>query len=143
MLSSRLVRLGQQFVKFALVGGSGAVVDFSTYLLLTRQFPWWLQHFLLANVVAFLLANFNNYLWHRQWTFAGRAGGWWRQYVEFLSVSSIYLLFIQGAMWLMVRVYGYHDVLAKLIAVGVGVGIYFTVVRRFIFRPRAASASSG
>ncbi|MGB9593752.1 MAG: GtrA family protein [Anaerolineae bacterium] len=70
---TRLLELAQtnrkefvRFIKFAVVGTSGAVVDFGVLNLLHLVFgfsKFW------ANTCSFTLAVFNNFTWNRLWTF--------------------------------------------------------------------------
>jgi len=70
---TRLTELAQangkelkRFLKFAIVGTSGAVVDFGVLNLLHLAFgfsKFW------ANTCSFTLAVFNNFTWNRLWTF--------------------------------------------------------------------------
>jgi putative flippase GtrA len=56
----------KRFLKFAIVGTSGAVVDFGVLNLLHLAFgfsKFW------ANTCSFTLAVFNNFTWNRLWTF--------------------------------------------------------------------------
>jgi len=70
---ARLLELAQtnhkefvRFIKFAIVGTSGAVVDFGVLNLLHLVFgfsKFW------ANTCSFTLAVINNFTWNRLWTF--------------------------------------------------------------------------
>lgn len=70
---TRLLELAQtnrkefiRFIKFAIVGTSGAVVDFGVLNLLHLVFgfsKFW------ANTCSFTLAVINNFTWNRLWTF--------------------------------------------------------------------------
>jgi len=70
---TRLIELAQtnrkefvRFIKFAIVGTSGAVVDFGVLNLLHLAFgfsKFW------ANTCSFSLAVINNFTWNRLWTF--------------------------------------------------------------------------
>lgn len=128
-------------MKFATVGAGGAVVHFTVYLSLTRGIPWWHEHYLVANLVAFLSSNLHNFLWHRHWTFGAQRSGWFGQYLQFLGVSSFYLGFLEVSMWVLVSRFGWHDVMALLASLGVGVSLYFLFVRRFIFKPVKSAAT--
>lgn len=119
--------------RFLVVGTSNAAVDFVVYLILTRSFLFWREHYLMANAVAFILANLNSFIWNRHWTFKAKEGGIWRQYAGFFSTSLVYLAFIQAGLWLLVSVWGMYDLLAKVIVIGLGMILYFTVLKRFIF----------
>jgi len=133
-------RVFGQFSRFLAVGSLNALVDFLVYLSLTRGFMVWQRHYLWANAVAFLLANFNSFMWNRWWTFRARHGHPLRQYLEFLGVSIIYLGFIQAGLWLLVSQGGVFDLIAKVIVIGFGMALYFLVLRRVVFARQPPSA---
>jgi putative flippase GtrA len=56
----------ERFVKFAVVGAIGAVIDFALLNLLHGVFGWPL---LLANTVSVSVAILSNFTWNRLWTF--------------------------------------------------------------------------
>lgn len=126
----------RQFSRFALVGASGAVVDFGVYLLLTRGSPFWAQHFVVASSISSLTAATNNFFWNRRFTFQGSGQALVQQYVRYLGVTVLYLAFIQVGLWVLVQQAHLYDVLAKALVLGVAVLIYFTTLRRYIFVPR-------
>jgi len=78
-----------QLLKFAVVGGSGYLVNLAVFALLADNSG---IHHAIAAVGAFCVAVTNNFLWNRYWTFGpgdGRAGF---QAVRFLTVSLLSLL---------------------------------------------------
>lgn len=107
------------------------------YVVLTRSFVVWREHYLLANAVAFLVANGNSFFWNRLWTFNGTQGSAWRQYGAFLGVSVVYLGFIQLGLWFTVSELGLYDLVAKVIVIGLAMLVYFTVLKRWVFRAKA------
>ena len=56
----------ERFIKFAIVGTIGAVVDFSILNLMYKVFNWSL---LAANSLSFTCAVLSNFTWNRLWTF--------------------------------------------------------------------------
>lgn len=76
-----------RFLRFALVGVIGAVVDFGTYTLLHDFFGFWAVP---ASIVSFLAAVISNFTWNRYWTYPdSRSKPIPRQVVEFSVVSGI------------------------------------------------------
>jgi putative flippase GtrA len=55
-----------RFVKFAVVGGFGAAIDFGVLNLMHRLFGW---HLLWANTLSVSIAIVSNFTWNRLWTF--------------------------------------------------------------------------
>jgi len=75
-----------QLVRFAVVGGSGFVVNLAVFWVLVHPAGW---DYRLANIAAYLVAVTNNFAWNRRWTFrhdavGGHAGF---QAVRFFVVS--------------------------------------------------------
>lgn len=58
----------ERFVKFALVGTLGTVIDFGVLNLLILAFDWSKA---VANTVSFSVAVLSNFTWNRLWTFPG------------------------------------------------------------------------
>lgn len=61
-----------QLLRFAVVGGSGFVVNLVVFSLLVHPGG---QDYRLANVAAYLVAVTNNFAWNRRWTFRRDAAG--------------------------------------------------------------------
>ncbi|MBV8083022.1 MAG: GtrA family protein [Candidatus Eremiobacteraeota bacterium] len=76
----------RQFVKFAIVGASGAVVSFLVFHLLIH----FRLDLSLAFSIGFILGGVNNYWWNRLWTFRStrRVG---MELAQFLTVSAVAL----------------------------------------------------
>jgi putative flippase GtrA len=77
----------RQFLKFGVVGASGAVVSFIIYHSLLH-FGWNLT---LAYSVGFFCGGVNNYWWNRLWTFRSR-GHMGKELLQFLCVSAMALV---------------------------------------------------
>jgi len=79
-----------RFIKFAVVGIGGTIVDFAIFnLLIFLQLPS-----LLASCISFLIAVFNNFYWNRNWTYPeSKAHSTSSQFVKFSIVSVAGLLF--------------------------------------------------
>ncbi len=138
MIRSALLLLkDKRFLRFIVVGLGGAVVDYSIYLGLTRGFAWWQQNYLWANVIAIFLANLHNFIWHYLWTFGRSSASWLSAYLKFFVTSAIYLGLIQAGLWLFTAFYFWPDIVAKLFSNAVALLIYYTVVRKYIFKTSA------
>lgn len=62
---------GNKILRFAIVGGSGAVISLSVLFLLTDIAG---LHYLVSYLIAGTLAITNNYIWHSRWTFKTNKG---------------------------------------------------------------------
>ncbi|MBI3162305.1 MAG: GtrA family protein, partial [Chloroflexi bacterium] len=56
----------KRFVKFALVGAFGAVIDFGVMNLLSHFTP---MSLVFAGTISFLCAVISNFIWNRFWTY--------------------------------------------------------------------------
>lgn len=85
----------ERFLKFAVVGTLGAVIDSGTLFILqatalppTLQDPDW--NVALASTIAFIAAILSNYFWNRHWTYPdSRSRSWRKQMVQFAFISFI------------------------------------------------------
>jgi len=80
----------ERFVRFAVVGGVGTVVDFTILVVLKEVVGLPL---LLANTTSYLAGVANNFTLNRLWTYPeARAKAVWRQFAQFLMVSTAGLI---------------------------------------------------
>lgn len=76
-----------RFMRFALVGVVGAIVDFGTFNLLTSLTP---IPAVIAQMMSFIAAVTSNFLWNRFWTYPdSRSKTVSHQIVQFAMVSTI------------------------------------------------------
>lgn len=149
MLPRFIRRLGQhpavqqrpyvsEFVKFGIVGVSNTVVDFTTYLLLTRLIPFFQvgNHYLIANLLAFSVAVVNSYVWNRRWTFWRRPGRIRDQFPRFVIANIFGLLVNEGTLFLFVSGLHVFDLVAKVIAVLCAMLVNFLFSRFWAFSQR-------
>ena len=112
LLQRRTVR---QFVRYAIVGATNTVLDFSVYLALTRGLPWWGHHLVLAAAASFCVGVTSSFLLNTFWTFRAELAGWKARAPKFLIVA------LSGLAWNSVLLHlgvllGIHDIVAKLAA---------------------------
>ena len=84
LINKRILRY--QFIRFAVVGTSGAILDFSILIILTEIFS---IYYLASSVVAFILANLSNFIWNKLWTFRNTSDKHIRQLLSFAIVGVI------------------------------------------------------
>src|SRR3989344_1270994 len=69
-----------QLTKFALVGVTSFIIDVAVYVALTRLTSFFGRNYILANVLAFVVAVGWGFLLNKRWTFrVGGRGGLWSQ----------------------------------------------------------------
>jgi dolichol-phosphate mannosyltransferase len=72
-----------RYMKFALIGGIGALINLTILWTSVEVFG---IYYLIAAVLAFVIADTNNFIWNRWWTFRSK-GKVHIQYSQFLLVS--------------------------------------------------------
>jgi putative flippase GtrA len=111
-----------QLVKFCLVGGSGYVVNLSTFAICVELFG---IHHLLAATFAFVVAVTNNFWWNRHWTFQARSGRASFQAPRFFAVSIAAFLVAITVLELLVSVAGVSELPAQAISIVVATPLNF------------------
>ena len=130
----------RRFIKFAIVGGFGAVVDFAVlnFLILILGFPK-----ALANLISVSAAIISNFTWNRLWTFPeSREHAVHSQFGKFVIVNLIglginQLVFLATDAWIFEpwlgpRALSYN--LAKACAIGVVLFWNFGANRLWTYR---------
>ena len=121
-LASRKPDNWVQLFKFALVGGSGYVVNLLVFALLTGVAD---LHHLLAAVGAFCVAVTNNFVWNREWTFAARGGHAGFQAARFFIVSVVGLGFNLVILEFLISSAGLAELPAQALAVALTTPVNF------------------
>ena len=111
-----------QLVKFALVGGSGYVVNLVVFALLAEVAG---LHHIPAAVGAFCVAVTNNFLLNRHWTFRARDGHAGFQAARFFAVSLVGLGFNLAVLELLVSVAELAELPAQALAVATAMPVNF------------------
>ena len=119
-----------QLLKFCIVGASGYVVNLVVYYALIHGAG---AHYLVASVVAFLVAWLNNFVLNRQWTFPRVGTSPDRQAAKYLIVSVIGLMVNLGILWALVHA-GTDTLLAQAIAIAAVTPLTFVLTRSWAFR---------
>ncbi len=76
----------KRFVKFAIVGISGLIVDYAMLNILVYGFG---VSSALAIAVAFVLAATNNFVWNILWVYPESRASFWRHFPTFLIVNAV------------------------------------------------------
>lgn len=121
----------REFVKFGIVGALTTAINFTIYSVLVLAGVY----YLLAAVIAFVIATLNSYTFNRRWTFrAGEASR--RQLMKFTSVQLLGLTLNLIVLALLVEYGGFqdHKLMAQLLANSIVVASNFTGNKLWTFR---------
>jgi len=127
--------LAKQFIKFCLVGIFNTIIDFSVYLFLSRVIN---LYFLLANLLSVLVAMTFSFFANKYFTFQNLEKAK-IQYLKFVLVNIVYFLIYNSIFWLMVEYYKFDDLLAKVIAIIIGLFWNFGANRYWTFKSSSES----
>lgn len=122
----------QQFVKFCFVGVSNTVIDAAIYIGLTRGSVWFAEHYLIAAILAFIVAGLNSFYWNRRWTFAVAHTYTHGELAKFYMANGVAFIVNTGLLWLLVSG-GMFDIAAKLLAGVTAGGMNFLMQKLWAF----------
>jgi len=120
----------QRFLKFAIVGATGIIVNFSILYFLTERIHFW---YLASATLAVVVAASSNYLQNHYWTFAEKRENnpnifiGWLKYLVAVGVTEVLYL---GIMYLFTSIIGLWYMLSAVCALAI------TTVLRFITADR-------
>lgn len=126
MDNKKKTSLWKQIIRFAVVGGSAFLIDYSIMILLTEFYG---INYLISNAISFTVSVIYNYLLSVHWVFDVNGGRSQTQdFFVFIILSVIGLGINQLIMWLCVDKIGIFYMVSKIGATGV------TMVYNFITR---------
>ena len=124
-----------QLIRFAIVGGTGFVLNLGIYALCVHVLGIPYQ---IAAVLAWLIAVLNNFVLNRHWTFGASAGRIHFQAIRFFVVSLLAFVFVNLVLLtLLVEVGGVAKVPAQALAVAAATPLNFLGNKLWSFRVRA------
>lgn len=123
-----------QLVRFAIVGGTGFVLNLAVYALCVHALSVPYQA---AAVLAWLIAVLNNFLLNRHWTFDASAGRIHFQAIRFFVVSLVAFAFGLLLLTLLVELGGVAKVPAQALAVAASTPLNFLGNKLWSFQVRA------
>jgi len=119
------------FIKYSVVGASGAIVDLTALYLLVEYAQ---INVYLAAALSFLLAVINNFTFNKYWTFNDRSQKYSTQFIKFFTVSCIGLLLTLSFMWLFIDVFSIWYMLAKVLTTFIVLMWNFTANKFWTFK---------
>ena len=108
---------GNQFIRFALVGSSGVLVNLGVY---SGSIYLLHVHYLLAATFSFLVAMSSNFFLNLRWTFKTHGNGIKAigdQYLRYTLVTLFSYGINMAVLWILVDLHHWHKILAQLAAI--------------------------
>jgi putative flippase GtrA len=120
-----------QLLRFAAVGASGYVVNLAVFAAAVHGAGF---DYLVAAVLAFVVALANNFFWNRGWTFRAGAGHAGFQAARFLVVSLVAFAFNVVLLYVLVEYAGIQKVPAQALAIVAATPLNFIGNKLWSFR---------
>ena len=122
-----------RLMKFALVGGCGAVINSAALYLLTNAGI----HYLAASAVATETAIVSNFIGNYFFTFSDRSGRIFEKFGRFQIVSLLALIVTMGVLWLLTSSFGIEFLLVwNLIAIVIAFIVNFMINMKWTWNIR-------
>jgi putative flippase GtrA len=136
--SSSASRGPVRFVRFALAGTAGLLVQIATLVVLTSLLN---VNYLVATLVAVEAAILSNFVWHQQWTFRDRSGSWLERLIQFNALTAITSI-VGGVFFtaVLVELLALPPILANVVSVMILSVINFIGADKLVFRAAALAA---
>ena len=117
----------KEFLLYLVVGGVATVTEWLIFFVLEKT----ALHYMLATVIAYVIATFVNWLAGRVLVFKVSTKAITREIMEIYIASIVGLLLNLGLMWLMVDAFDFNEMLSKIIATGL-VFLYNFLIRKLV-----------
>lgn len=114
----------EEFLKFAVVGGSGVIVNMGCFFLLTRYAGLKIEY---ASPIAIEVSILTNFFLNNIWTFRKRNTkvGFAARIFRYHLVTGLAGIVNYGILLLLAKVFGINDLIANLIGIIIGTFINF------------------
>ena len=124
-----------RILKFAVVGGSGAVLGLGILYVLTSLCR---VNYLASNVVAFVISVTSNYVFNTKWTFRNRLDI--KAYLKYVATSLTTFGINELILWSLTST-GLYYMLASVIAILVAFVFNWILSRRYVWQHQNESSS--
>jgi len=130
----------RQFVKFCVVGGTSAIINFAIYYSLTAGFSVW---YVYSSVYSFVISAAFNFIANKTWTFRNRDGGRkiLSQATKFFLVVSTGLVINTGIIYTLTECAGMDYRLSWVFASGMVTFWNYGFNRFWTFKPSKSPIS--
>jgi len=124
-----------RLLKFAIVGGSGVVVNMFFLWLLTDIFD---LYYLISSILAIEISIVNNFTWNYLWTWQDRKEGGAKELFVRMVKYHVSVMFAALGNWMLLGIFkeafGLHYLLANGIGIAGGFILNYTLSDRWVYR---------
>lgn len=121
----------KKLLKFGLVGIVNTLISIGCYILFVKLG----MHYILANILSYLIGLVNSYYWNKKWVFKNKENHF-SVFVKFVIVNLIVLSINTGCLFLLVHQWGFNQYGSQLAATVLGMGINFILNNKWTFEAK-------
>lgn len=129
----------KQFIKFGIVGLSNTLISYVVYVVLV----YLKMHYILANIMGFLVSVLNAYYWNNKYVFKEQEGEqrvWWKTLGKtFLSYAGTGLVLSNVLLVVWVDWLGISEIIAPIINLLITVPLNFIMNKYWAFRQKTGN----
>ena len=118
----------KKILKFGLVGIVNTLISIGCYILFVK----FGMHYILANIVSYMIGLVNSYYWNKKWVF-NNTENHLSVFVKFVIVNLVVLSINTGCLFLLVHKWGFNQYGSQLAATALGMGINFLLNNKWTF----------
>ena len=132
-MKEKLIKLFTQFIKFGLVGVSNTLISLGIYYLMV----WLGCHYLIANIVGFIVSVINSFFWNSKFVFKDKEeDSKVKSFVKMtLSYGSTFIL-SNVLMFLFIDIIGWSKYIAPILCLFVTIPINFLLNKIWAFKDK-------
>ncbi|WP_160722743.1 GtrA family protein [Bacillus sp. USDA818B3_A] len=121
----------KRLIKFGLVGVVNTLISIGCYILFVKLG----MHYILANILSYLIGLLNSYYWNKKWVFEFKETRL-SVFGKFTIVNLAVLSFNTLVLFLCVNKLGLNQYISQLIATVFGMGINFFLNKNWTFESK-------
>lgn len=118
-----------QFIKFGIVGLSNTAIGLGTYYL----FLWLGCHYMLANILSWIISVFNAFYWNSRYVFQS-SSSWLKALLRTYVSYGVSFLIGAGALYVLVEFAKVSDVIAPLLVLVLTIPLNFIMNKFWTFK---------
>ena len=120
------------FIRYSIVGLGNTIVNWLIFFILNEYGVY----YVISNILAYLIATINSYIWNSLWVFKYRQGLKINTSVKFFILNLIGLTVNTSIMYVLVDIFNFKKFVALVIASIFVVIMNYTVNKLWVFREK-------
>ncbi|HEY4487597.1 MAG TPA: GtrA family protein [Candidatus Paceibacterota bacterium] len=123
-----------QFIRFCMVGVLNTSTTFFTYVTLTRAMPFFFEHYLLAEAIAYLCGSIISFILNKRWTFRSDTTLSVFEVARFYAALGSGLLVNLGVLYVFVDVLYIYDIVSVALTLCATIAWNFLFMKLWVFK---------